>query len=98
MTDAAWQPFEEPHVADRRRKRDMPQPLAADLRLRDFDAALVADHPAMLHALVFAAQALPIGDRAEDLGAEQAVPFRLEGPVVDRLGLGHFAVRPREDL
>ena len=77
---------------------DVAQPLAADLRLRDFDAALVADHAAVLHALVLAAEALPVGDRAEDLRAEQPVALRLERPVVDRLRLGHLAVRPLQDL
>jgi hypothetical protein len=75
-----------------------PEALAADLRLRDLDTALVADHAAMLHALVLAAQAFPVGDRTEDLGAEQAVPFRLERPVVDGLRLGDLAVRPRENF
>jgi hypothetical protein len=71
VADAARQPLEEPHVADRRRERDVAQPLAADLGLRHFDAALVADHAAVLHALVLAAEALPVGDRPEDLRAEQ---------------------------
>jgi hypothetical protein len=52
----------------------------------------------VLQALVLAAQALVVLDRAEDLGAEQAVAFRLEGPVVDRLGLLDLAERPRADL
>src|SRR5262249_13959017 len=60
--------------------------------------ALVADHAAVLHALVLAAEALPVRDGAEDLGAEEAVPLRLEGPVVDGLGLGDLAVRPAADL
>src|SRR4051812_49373680 len=98
MADAARESLEEPHVADRRRERDVSEALTPDLRLGDLDAALVADHAAVLHALVLAAQALPVGDRAEDLRAEQAIAFRLEGPVVDRLGLGHLAVRPRHDL
>ena len=98
VADAARQPLEEPHVADRRGQRDVAEALAADLGLRHFDAALVADHAAVLHALVLAAQALPVGDRPEDLRAEQAVAFRLERPVVDRLRLGHLAVRPRHDL
>src|SRR4051794_28909257 len=76
----------------------MPQALAANLGLRHFKAALVADHAAVLHALVLAAEALPVGDRSKDFGAEQPVAFRLERAVVDRLRLGHFAVRPREDL
>src|SRR5258706_14308186 len=76
----------------------MTHALAPDLGQRHLDAALLADHTAMLQALVFAAQALVVLDRSEDLGAEQAVAFRLEGPVVDRLGLLHFAERPRADL
>src|SRR5207249_3074066 len=60
VADAARQPLEEPHVADRRGQRDVPEALAADLGLRDLNAALVADHAAMLHALVFAAEALPV--------------------------------------
>src|SRR5205807_10648424 len=53
---------------------------------------------AVLHALVFAAQAFPVGDRSEDLRAEQTVTFRFERAVVDRFGLGHLAVRPGHDL
>src|SRR5260221_371378 len=45
-----------------------------------------------------AAESFPVGNRAEDLRAEQTVALRLEGAVVDRLRLGHFAVRPRPDL
>src|SRR4029079_3229778 len=98
LPDAAGQPLEEPHVADGCRQLDVAHALAADAGLGDLDAALVADHAAVLHALVLAAQALPVGDRAENLGAEQAVAFRLEGPVVDRLRLGDLAERPLPDL
>src|SRR6476659_531551 len=52
----------------------------------------------MLHALVLAAQAFPVGDRAKDARAEQAIALRLEGAVVDGLRLGDFAVRPAPDL
>src|SRR5260370_32056674 len=52
----------------------------------------------MLHALVLAAEAFPVGYRAEDAGAEQAVPRRLEGAVVDGLRLGDFAMRPAPDF
>src|SRR5690606_12108432 len=98
VTDAARQSLEEPDVADRRRERDVAPALAAGLRLRHRDPALVADHAPVLHALVLAAEALPVRDRPEDLRAEQAVALRLERPVVDRLRLGHLAVRPGEDL
>jgi hypothetical protein len=98
VADAARQPLEEPHVADRRRQGDVPEALAAHLGLRHFDAALVADHAAVLHALVLAAEALPVGDRPEDLGAEEPVTFGLERPVVDRLRLRHLSERPRPDL
>src|SRR5207237_3914133 len=98
MADAARQPLEEPHVTDRRGERDVAEALAAHLGLRHLDAALVADHAAVLHALVLAAEALPVGDRAEDLRAEQAIAFRLERAVVDRLRLGDLAKRPGHDL
>ncbi len=97
VPDPARQAFEEPHMAHRRGQLDVPEALATDFGLCHFDTALVADHAAVLHALVLAAQALPVGDGPEDLGAEQAVPLRLEGPVVDRLRLGNLAVRPLLD-
>ena len=49
---------------------------------------------AVADALVLAAVALPVLDRAEDPLAEQAVLLRLERAVVDGLRLGHLAVRP----
>ena len=75
-----------------------PEALAAHLGLDDLDAALLADDAAVLHALVLAAVALVVLHRAEDLGAEEPVALRLEGPVVDRLGLLDLAVRPLADL
>src|SRR6267142_3627157 len=72
----------------------MAEALAADFAERDFDAALVADDSAVLHALVLAAQAFPVRHRTENFGAEQAVAFRLERAVVDGLRLGDFTVRP----
>src|SRR5205807_5666028 len=96
--EARGQALQEPDVRDRARELDVPHALATDLGERDLDAALLADHPAVLQALVLAAQALVILDRPEDLGAEEAVPLRLEGAVVDRLGFLHFAVGPRADL
>ena len=76
----------------------MAHALAAHLGEGHFDAALLADHAAVLEPLVLAAQALVVLDRPEDLGAEEAVPLRLEGPVVDGLRLLHLAVGPRADL
>src|SRR5208337_4568953 len=72
--------------------------LAADARQRDFDAAFLADDAFVLHALVLAAQAFVILDRAEDAGAEQPVALRLEGAIIDRLGLLDLAERPRQNL
>ena len=98
VADARRQALEEPDVRHGRGELDVTHALAADFGLGDFDAALVADDAAMLHPLVLAAEAFPVGDRAEDLRAEEAVALRFEGAVVDRLRLGHFAVRPRPDL
>src|SRR5579884_1698138 len=76
----------------------MAQALAADFTESDFNSALVANHAAMLHALVFSAQALPVRNGAENFGAEQAIAFGLERAVVDGLRLGNFAVRPGTDF
>ncbi len=95
---AGGQALEEPDVRDRRRELDVAHALAAHLRQRHFDAALLADHATVLESLVLAAQALVVLDRAEDLGAEQAITFGLERAVVDRFRLLDLAVRPRTDL
>ncbi|MPM84860.1 hypothetical protein SDC9_131936 [bioreactor metagenome] len=52
----------------------------------------------MLEALVLAAQALVVLDRAKNLGAEQAIALRLEGTVVDGFRLLDFTVGPGTDL
>ena len=98
MTDAARQTLEEPDVRHRAGELDVTHALAANARAGDLDAALVADHSTMLHALVLAAQAFPVGDRPEDLGAEEPVTLRLESPVVDGLCLGDFTTAPGADL
>src|SRR5258707_1893731 len=94
VADAAGQALEEPHVRTGRSQLDVAEALAADFAQCDFDAALIADHSAVLHALVLAAQTFPVGDGAKNLGAEKAVALGLERAVIDGLRLGHFAVRP----
>src|SRR5258708_11147223 len=81
-----------------RSQLDVAEAFTANLGQGDFDAALVADHTAMLHALVLAAEAFPVGDRAKNLGAEQTVPLGLKGAVVDGFRLGDFAVGPGTDF
>ena len=98
VADAAGQALEEPDVRAGAGELDVAEALAADLREGDFYAALVADDAAVLHALVLAAEAFPVGDGSEDAGAEEAVAFGLEGAVVDGFWLGDFAMRPAADL
>src|ERR1700680_4642550 len=52
----------------------------------------------MLHALVLAAEAFPIGYRSKYAGAEQSIALRFKGAVVDGLGVCDFAVRPAPNL
>ena len=92
------QRLQEPDVRNRRGQFDVAHPFATHLRERHFDAALFADHAAVLQALVLAAQALVVLDRPENLRAEQAIPLRLERAVVDGFRLLHFTERPRTDL
>src|SRR5579863_3656146 len=98
VADAAGQAFEEPHVRTGRSQLNVTEALAPHLRQRNFHAALVADDAAVLHALVLAAEALPVGYRAEDAGTEQAVALRLEGAIVYGLRFGDFAMRPAPDF
>ena len=98
VPDAAGQALEEPHVRTGAGQFDMAQAFPADARQRNFHAALVANHAAVLHALILAAQALPILGGAEDTGAEQPVALRLKGPVVDGLRLGDFSMAPAPDF
>jgi len=72
------------------------QALTPSLGQSDFDAALVADDSTMLHALVFAAQAFPISNRAKDAGAEESVALRLKGAVVD--GFPAWSLRHADQL
>src|SRR5213083_3353225 len=88
------QRLEEPDVRHRHRELDVPHALAAHLGERDLHAAAVADDAAVADALVLAAVALPVLHRAEDALAEQPIPFRLEGPVVNGLGFRDLAPRP----
>ena len=98
VANARRQALEKPHVRARRSQFDVTEALAPHFAERNFDAALIADHSAMLHALVFPAQALPVRNRAKNLGAKQTVTLWLERTVIDRLRLGNFAVRPGSDF
>ncbi len=98
QTDATRQRLEEPDMRNRAGELDMAHTLAPHLGQRHLNATFLADNAAELHALVLAAQALIVFDRAKDAGAEQPVPLRLEGAVVDGLGLLDLAIRPAADL
>ena len=98
VTDAAGQALEEPDVGARAGQFDMAQALAPHPRQSHFHAAFVANDAAMFHALVLSAQTFPVGDGTENPGAEKSIALRLEGPVVDRFGLGYFTMGPASDL
>ena len=95
--DARGQRLQEPDVRGRRGQLDVAHAFPPDLGQRHFDAAFFTNDAAVLEALVLAAKTLVVLDRPEDLRAEEAIPLRLEGAVVDGLRLLHFAVGPRAD-
>ena len=97
-TDARGQRLQKPDVGHGGGELDVAHALTADLGERHLDAALLADQPLVLHALVLAAQALVVLDRSEDARAEEAVALGLERAVVDRLRLLDLAERPRQDV
>ncbi len=85
-------------MGNRCRQVDVTEALAAYLGGDDLNAAFLADDAAVLHPLVLAAVALVVLGGTEDLGAEEAVALRLEGPVVDGLGFLHLAEGALTDL
>lgn len=76
----------------------MPHALTAHFCERYLNAALFADQTLVLHALILAAQALVVLYRTEDPSTEEAVPFRLERTVIDRLRLFDLTERPAHDV
>ena len=86
-----------PDMADGRSKLDVPHALAAHLGAGDLHAAAVADLALIADLLVLTAVALPVLGGPEDALAEQTVPLRLQGAVVDGLRLFHLAVGPLAD-
>ena len=97
MSDSTRQTLEEPYMGAGTGQFDVAETLPPHLGQRDLDTALVADHSPVLHPFVLPAKTLPIGDGAEDLGAEQTVALRLEGSVVDGLRFGDFTLGPGSD-
>src|SRR6185369_9722917 len=93
-TDARRHALEEPDMADRHGQFDVAHAFAADARERDFNAAAVADHAAVLDAFILSAGAFPVLDRAENAFAEQAALLGLERAVIDRFGVLHFPLGP----
>jgi hypothetical protein len=98
QADAARERLQKPDMRNRGCQFDMAHPFTADLGDGHLDAALLAHDALVLHALVLAAQALIVLHGTKDARAEEAVPLRLEGPVVDRLRLLDLAERPAADL
>src|SRR5256885_1073219 len=97
MADARRQALEEPDVRAWRRELDVAEALAADFGERNLYTAFIADHSAVLHALVLAAETLPVRYRTENTGAEKSIALRLKRAVVNGFRFGDFAVRPAAD-
>src|SRR4029078_12662966 len=96
--EPAGRALEVPDVRDGARQLDVAHPLAADLRARDLDAALVADDALVPDPLVLPAVALPVPGGTEDALVEEPILLRLERAVVDGLRLRDLALRPLPDL
>ena len=95
---AGGRALEVPDVRDGRSKFDVAHAVAAHLGARNLNAAALADDVLETDALVLAARALPVLGRTKDLLAEKTVLLRLEGAVVDGLGLLYLSPRPTANL
>ena len=98
VTQARGDALEVPDMGDRSGELDVAHPLTAHLGPGDLDPTPLADDALEADPLVLAAIAFPVPRGAEDLFAEQAITFRLEGSVIDGLRLLHLTVRPLANL
>ena len=96
-TDDARLVTDEPGVGQRDSKFDVAHAFATDLGVSHFNAATVADDALVADALELTAVAFPVLNRSKDLFAEKTILFRLEGTVVNRFRLCHFAIGPVTD-
>ncbi|MPM12273.1 hypothetical protein SDC9_58625 [bioreactor metagenome] len=92
VAEPARHTLEVPDVRHRGGELDVAHPLTTDVGAGDLDATALTHDALEPDTLVLAAVALPVPGGAEDLLAEQAVPLRLQGAVVDGLRLLHLAV------
>ena len=76
----------------------MAHALTAHTGLGHFHTTSVTDNAFISDLLILSAMAFPVLSRSEDTLAEQAVPFRLQGSVVDGLRLLNLASGPLPDL
>ena len=90
--------LEIPNVRYRRCQFDMTHALTAHFRAGNFYATAFTHLAFVADAFVATAMALPVFGRPENLLAEQAVPFRFEGAIVDGFRLQHLAVGPAANL
>ena len=76
----------------------MTHPVTTNFGLGNFYATFLTNNPPVLEALVFAAQAFVVLDRAKNLGTKQTVTLGLKSAVVDCFRLFDLAKRPRANL
>ena len=98
VTESTRHTLEIPDVRNGRGELDVAHAFATNLGTRNFDTTALTNDALKAHALVLAAVALPVLGRTENLLTEQAVFFRLQRSVVDRLGLFDLTVRPGTNL
>ena len=98
VANLVWQATEVPDVRYWNHKLNVTHALTADFLLGHFYATSVADDSLVANPLVLAAMALIVFNGAENALAEEAIPFRLIGPVVDGFRLQHFAMALLEDF
>ena len=79
-------------MSNRSRQLDVTHSLASYLGTRYFNTTSVADNAFVADFLVLTAVALPVLGRTKDALTKQAVFFRPQCAVVNRLRFGHFSV------
>ncbi len=90
LTDTAWQRLQEPDVSNRSSQLDMPHAFTANTGQSDFNTTFFTNDAFIFHALIFAAQALIVLDRAKNTRTEQTITLRLERTIIDGFRLLDF--------
>jgi hypothetical protein len=70
----------------------MPHPFPAHLSPGYLNTTLIANNPLIAYPFIFTTKAFEVFSGTKDSLTEKAIPFRLQGAVIESLWLGYLTV------